>query len=86
VGDQQYFPVNVFKMGFDNDKKLVTFSTLPNRCIDSVSSLINYYKTNLNIKMETFIINRSSTTANTTIYQIIQGLYNAGVITFENDK
>jgi hypothetical protein len=85
VNDQQYYPVNVFKMGFDNDKKLVTFSTLPNRCIDSTSSLINYYKNNLKIPLESFIIKRSSTTASTTVYQIVQALYNAKVFTFAND-
>ncbi len=86
VGNQTYVPVNTFKVGFDNKEKLVTFSALPNRCIDSHTAIISYYTSTLKVRLETFILKRMSPTSTSNVYQIIQALYNAKVFTFENDK
>jgi len=79
---QTYSPVNVFQMNMDKTKNIIKFSALPNECIDSVDTIVNYYKNTLNVNMESFIMSRANPTAVTNIYNIIQGMYDANIFKF----
>jgi len=81
-------PVNVFQMSMvkdDKGNKVIHFSALPNECIDSVTTIINYYKNELNLPLEPFIIKRKNPSEVINVYTIIQAMYDNNIFKFKND-
>jgi len=80
--EQLFKPVNVFQMKLNSDKNVIQFTTLPNECIDDVSTIVNYYKNTLLAPSENFILKKQNPSSTINIYDMIQSMYDNNIFRF----
>jgi len=86
TGGKPFEPVNAFQMTVvkeSNGNEQIRFSALPNVCIDGINTILNYYKNELNLQMESFIIRRKNPSEVINIYTIIQSMYDNNIFKFK---
>ena len=74
--EDNYVPVNVFKLSRDPQTSDINFTQYPNECIESVEDIITVYTNEKKVEKENVFMSRKNPNGINTVFSIIENMLN----------